>query len=176
VKRDLHFEAVYRQPPEQVWRALTEPRAIAAWLMPNDFEPRLGHRFQFRAPPQGGWDGIVNCEVLEIDPPRRLVYTWTSNMLDTKVAWTLERVGGGTRLRLDHTGFDGFKAWLVSLILGSGWKGMVAKRIAEVAEALARSELDAYVETHGGCESGTTEDQSRDARGGSGAGSRAARP
>jgi len=137
MRRDLRFEAHYPHPPEKVWRALTEPQAIAAWLMPNDFQARVGHRFQFRTKPQRGWDGIVDCEVLEVDPPRRLVYTWTSNMLDTRVAFTLAPESGGTRLVLDHTGFDGFKAWMVSLILGSGWKGIVARGIARVVDQLA---------------------------------------
>jgi uncharacterized protein YndB with AHSA1/START domain len=129
---------VYPHSPEKVWRALTEPQAIGAWLMPNDFAARVGHRFQFRGKPQGGWDGIVHCEVLEVDPPKRLVYTWTSNMLDTRVAFTLQAEPGGTRLRLDHTGFDGFKAWMVSLILGSGWKGIVSKGIRAVVDKLVR--------------------------------------
>jgi uncharacterized protein YndB with AHSA1/START domain len=64
VRRDLHFEMYYPHAPEKVWRALTDRRAIERWLMPNDFELRVGHRFRFVSKPMGGWDGIVNCEVL----------------------------------------------------------------------------------------------------------------
>jgi uncharacterized protein YndB with AHSA1/START domain len=138
MRRDLRFDRYYPHPPEKVWRALTDARAIAQWLMPNDFEPKLGHHFQFRSKPVGGWDGIVNCEVLELDPPRRLVYTWTSNMLDTRVAWRLEPEGTGTRLRLEHTGFDGFRAWMISHILGSGWKSRI---LAELGAVVARMEM-----------------------------------
>jgi uncharacterized protein YndB with AHSA1/START domain len=73
--------------------------------MPTDFAPRVEHRFRFVSKPVGGWVGIVNCEVLELEPNRRLVYTWKSNMLDTKVTFMLELEGTGTRLRLEHTGF-----------------------------------------------------------------------
>ena len=101
MKRDLHFEEFYPYPPERVWRAITDSSAIGDWLMPNDFRPVLGHKFQFRTKPQPGWDGIVNCEVLELSPPRTLVYSWKGSALDTVVRYTLEAVDGGTKLRLD---------------------------------------------------------------------------
>jgi uncharacterized protein YndB with AHSA1/START domain len=49
MNRDLRFEVTYPHPPEKVWRALTDPQAIAQWLMKNNFEARVGHKFQFRA-------------------------------------------------------------------------------------------------------------------------------
>lgn len=135
MKRDLHFDAFYPHPPERVWNALTRREAIARWLMENDFEPRVGHRFQLRAKPQPGWDGIVHCEVLELDPPRRLAWSWKSNApLDTVLTITLTAEGNGTRLRLAHTGFAGMKGVMVSFILGSGWKGIIHKAIPAVVE------------------------------------------
>jgi len=74
--RDLRFEIVYPHPPERVWRALTDPRALADWLIDNDSEPRAGHRFQFRTRPAPGFDGVVRCEVVEVEAPYRLAYTW----------------------------------------------------------------------------------------------------
>jgi uncharacterized protein YndB with AHSA1/START domain len=138
--RDLVFEETYPHPPEVVWRALTERDALAAWLMENDFAPRLGHRFRFRARPVGGWDGIVESEVLELDPPRRLALLWRSNLLDTRVTFTLEPAAGGTRLRLVHSGFQGVRGALLRYVLGSGWKGMVRTAIPGVAAKLARGE------------------------------------
>ena len=139
MKRDLRFEAVYPHPIERVWRAITDPQAIARWLMKNDFEPRVGHKFQFRSKPMGNWDGIVNCEVLECEPPRRLVYTWNSNVVNTVLNITLERAGEGTKLVLEHKGFAGFKGLMTSFILGSGWKGIVRKGIPAV---LARMDAE----------------------------------
>jgi uncharacterized protein YndB with AHSA1/START domain len=135
VTRDLHFDAFYPHPPERVWKALTHRDAIRRWLMENDFEPRVGHRFQLRAKPQPGWDGIVNCEVLELDPPRKMTWSWKSSVpLDTTLTITLAPEGDGTRLRLAHTGFTGVKGLMVSFILGSGWKGIVAKGIPGAVE------------------------------------------
>lgn len=126
--RTLRFEECYPHAPEKVWRALTDSQAIAQWLMPNDFEPRLGHRFQFRTKPAPGFDGIVNCEVLEIDPPNKLVYSWNGGGLATQVVWTLEKIPEGTRLRLDHSGFRGLRGWMVSRMLGKGWGSTILKR------------------------------------------------
>jgi uncharacterized protein YndB with AHSA1/START domain len=123
--RDLHFEMTYPHSIEKVWRTITDAASIAQWLMPNDFQPRLGHKFQFRTKPAPGFDGIVNCEVLELDPPNRLVYSWTGGGIDTQVVWTLQAVSEGTRLRLDHTGFRGMRGWMVSRILGKGWRSKI---------------------------------------------------
>lgn len=128
MKRDLHFEIVYPHPPERVWRALTDPAAIAQWLMPNNFEATLGHKFQFRTTPRGTWDGRVQCEILELDPPRRLSYSWAGDNLRTVVTFELTPVSKGTRLRLEHAGFSGLKGVLLSFILGSGWRSNILRR------------------------------------------------
>lgn len=129
--RTIIREAEYPYPPERVWRALTDPRALEEWLMVNDFQPRVGHRFQFRAKPQPGWRGIVDCEVLEVDAPRRLSYSWQGDAKHrgTVVTWTLEPTPTGTRLRLEHSGFQGIGGWFLSLMLGGGWKGMLKSRL-----------------------------------------------
>jgi uncharacterized protein YndB with AHSA1/START domain len=133
VKRDLKFQVEYDHPIKRVWQAITSSEAIAQWLMPNDFQPRLGHKFQFRTEPRGGWDGIVHSEVLVCEPPRKLSFTWKSNMLDTVLHITLEPLGAGkTRLVLEHQGFTGMKAVLLSFLLGSGWGRILRKAIPAV--------------------------------------------
>lgn len=121
----IHLAVVYPQPIDRVWRALTTSEALAAWLMPNDFVPEVGHRFTFQTSPQVGWSGVVACEVTELDPPRRVAYTWRGGpeLPPTLVSFTLEPLGDGTRLRLDHTGFaaGGPAALTVRDILASGW-------------------------------------------------------
>jgi uncharacterized protein YndB with AHSA1/START domain len=143
MKRDLKLERTYPHPPERVWRALTDRRALATWLMENDFEPQLGHRFTFRAKPQPGWDGVTYCEVTELDPPRRLAYTWRGGAgkdepltLDTVVRFTLEPSDGGTRLVLEHTGFHGFRSVLVSFMMKIGWAKMLRAKIPAVLDTL----------------------------------------
>ena len=95
------------RPPERVWEAITDPARIEAWLMPNDFRPVLGHRFTFRTRPiPPHFDGIVHCEVIALEPPRRLAYTWAGGGLDTVVSYRLEPQGDGTILHFEHSGFD----------------------------------------------------------------------
>lgn len=139
MKRAVRLERFYEATPERVFRALTDPAAMGLWLMENDFQPVLGHKFQFRSKPQGGWDGVTHCEVVELDPPRRVAYTWTGKNTDgspslahTLVRWTLSPEGAGTRLVLEHEGFEGFGEVMVSFILGSGWKKMLATRLPAV--------------------------------------------
>ncbi len=133
MKRDLKLEWLYPNTPEEVWHCLTSSELIAQWLMPNDFRLELGHRFQFRSKPVPGWSGIVDCKVLEIVPNQRLSYSWVSgpkpgsDNINTVVTWVLIPEKNGTRLILEHTGFKGFRAWMVSYMMGSGWNSKIAK-------------------------------------------------
>ena len=94
VEREVAF------PPEKIWRALTQPHLIEAWLMKNDFEPVTGHRFSLRA----DW-GAVDCRVLAVEPNKTLSYTWAAYGLESTVTWTLTPTVTGTRLRLEQSGF-----------------------------------------------------------------------
>jgi len=134
--RNLRYEVVYPQPLEKVWRVLTDSEAMAAWLMPNDFAPRVGHRFQFRTKPAPGFDGIVNCEVLELDAPHRVSYSWRGGGIDTVVTFTLAPERDGTKLVLEHAGFRGARPFFVSLILGAGWKKIIKLNIPNVMAQL----------------------------------------
>ena len=103
MKNDLRTVTVQREfahPPEKLWRALTQPHLIEAWLMKNDFVPAAGHHFTLR----GDW-GSVECEVREIEPQRSLSYTWVAMGLDSVVTWTLEPTAVGTLLRMEQSGF-----------------------------------------------------------------------
>ncbi len=124
----IELEQTYSFPAERVWRALTDSEAIARWLMPNDFHPKVGHKFKFQAKPAPGWDGVIESEVIELDEPRKLVYTWNSRGMSTLVTWTLESVPGGTRLLLQHTGFTGPEAAFAVSNMGSGWQGILETR------------------------------------------------
>jgi uncharacterized protein YndB with AHSA1/START domain len=133
------------QSPEKVWRALTEPELLAAWLMPNDLRPIVGHRFTFKAQPVPGWDGVVHCEVLEVELHKRLRYSWCGGSddlqefgarLDTVVSWTLTATdAGGTRLRLEHSGFTEKNGFAFDG-LGKGWRGKVGERMGQVLAKL----------------------------------------
>ena len=102
----LAFEFDLKHAPEKVWRALTDPALLAEWLLPViGFELDRGASFTFKAPPQPGWDGTVNCRVLEIEPQRRLSYAWVVGDIDTVVTFTLTPTTSGTRLSLVQSGF-----------------------------------------------------------------------
>lgn len=94
VERDIPY------PPEKIWRALTQPHLIEAWLMKNDFQPVVDHRFSFRA----DW-GAVDCKIVEVEPNRTLSYTWGAYGLESVVTWTLTPTGTGTLLRMEQAGF-----------------------------------------------------------------------
>lgn len=107
--RTIRRELTFSQAPETVWRALTDSAVLAEWMYPNDFVPRVGHRFTFRVPPSPQLeDGlIVRCTVLKCVPPSELVFTWVvSEFLDTRVSYRLERDGTGTRVLFEHSGFE----------------------------------------------------------------------
>ena len=127
--RSIVLERTMPYPPEKIWRALTQSSLIAEWLMENDFEPRLGARFQFHAKPMGNWNGLVDCEITTFEPPSRLVYTWRGGSvqnfghgtaLDSIVEWTLTPVSGGTRVRMEHSGFGPQNASAYGTMSG-GW-------------------------------------------------------
>jgi uncharacterized protein YndB with AHSA1/START domain len=103
--RTLVIERVFPHSPEKLWRALTESTLIAQWLMKNDFEPVVGRKFQFRADPVPNWDGVVDCEVLTLDPLKRISYSWGSLGLGSVVLFTLTPEEGGTHLRMEQSGF-----------------------------------------------------------------------
>jgi uncharacterized protein YndB with AHSA1/START domain len=92
---------------EKVWSALTDSSKLAKWIMENDFKPVVGHRFQFRTQPTEWWDGIIEGEVLIVDEPNRLSYTWASGGEKHTVTWTLQDLGNGkVNLHLEQTGFS----------------------------------------------------------------------
>jgi uncharacterized protein YndB with AHSA1/START domain len=127
-------------PPAKVWRALTEPELLARWLMNNDMQPAVGRSFTFRMEPTKWWDGIVHSEVLEIEPLKRLSYTWRSgpesSPLDTVVTWTLTATAsGGTRLRLEHSGFVPGNKFAFDGA-AQGWQRMVNERLPEVLRTI----------------------------------------
>jgi uncharacterized protein YndB with AHSA1/START domain len=130
-------------PPERVWRALTEPALLEAWLMPNNIRAEVGAKFQFRTAPAPGWNGVVECEVLEVVPQRLLVYSWRGGSkpaegygheVETVLTWKLTPLdNGGTRLFMEHAGFDpdsfAFK------VMGQGWRSKIAEKIRQVLAA-----------------------------------------
>ncbi|MEE2691815.1 MAG: SRPBCC domain-containing protein [Pseudomonadota bacterium] len=129
-------EREFAHPPEKIWRALTQPHLIAEWLMKNDFKPVVGHRFNL----SGEWGGVLDCEVLEVEPNRTLSYTWNfahadpAFALNSVVTFTLTPTASGTHLRMEQAGFrpDQKQAYGGA---HAGWKQFFGK----LDEVLART-------------------------------------
>jgi uncharacterized protein YndB with AHSA1/START domain len=103
--RTLVIEREMPHPQEKIWRALTEGPLIAEWLMSNDFQPVVGHKFTLRATPAPNWNGIIECEVMLVEPISRLSYSWGALGLGSAVAWTLTTTETGTHVRMEQSGF-----------------------------------------------------------------------
>ena len=109
--KSLVIERVFPHAAEKVWRALTQGALIREWLLPNDFEPVAGHRFNLRSTPMPQWNGVIDCEVLVVEPHRRLSYTWDVSGMEaasgfkTVVTFTLTPTPGGVLLRMEQAGF-----------------------------------------------------------------------
>lgn len=154
MQQSLTLEIIYPYPPDRVWYALTDQRTLAIWMMDNTFEPRLGHRFQFQDHSLPGLETVIDCEVIAIDAPQRLVYTWKDRWMDmpSLVTWILEPVDGGTQLQLRHSGLAPAATPVVrspvsrlSKQLGQGTvKGTVTQAILEDARHSGVYQDDAY--------------------------------
>jgi uncharacterized protein YndB with AHSA1/START domain len=115
-------------PPAAVWNAIATPEGIARWWVPGNIEATPGHEFLLEMP---GW-GNVACTVLEVERERLLVFTFE----DWTLRWTVAPEGRGTRLILEHSGFDlddpqhrfAFDA------MGPGWRDEVIPRLASITE------------------------------------------
>jgi uncharacterized protein YndB with AHSA1/START domain len=141
----IRREILIPQPREQVWRAITDSAVLAEWMFPNDFEPRVGHRFTFRVPgnPKMNFEGLtVRCEVLECQPPSataggRLAFSWSAGgpVENTRVSFQLEPDGEGTRILFEHGGFDVAQPFGEQAFRGAefGWAKMFKQLAAVVA-------------------------------------------
>ena len=135
--RSAIVEREFPYPPEKLWRALTQPHLMAEWLMKNDFRLAVGHQFKLT----GDWGGVLDCEVLAIEPNKELSYTWNFKHADAAfdlqsvVTFTLTPTRTGTLLRMEQAGFrpDQKQAFGGAKV---GWQQFFGK----LAEVLARGD------------------------------------
>jgi uncharacterized protein YndB with AHSA1/START domain len=134
--REIVVEESFLHPPEMVWRALTTPALMARWfkMAAVGFEPIVGNRFTYKTDPAGDWDGTIQCEVLEVIPNERFVYSWKGgsarnagygSLLNTVVSFTLKPIDGGTRLRMVHSGFESPRNDTAYRNMSGGWPEVI---------------------------------------------------
>ncbi|GKU78925.1 SRPBCC domain-containing protein [Paenibacillus sp. L3-i20] len=120
----LSLDFQYTASIEKAWSALTDSSKLAKWIAENDFKPEVGHRFQFRHQPSEYWDGIVDGEVLTVEAPNRLSYSWATGDERHTVTWTLQDIGDGkVNLHLDQTGFSNVQGLEGARYGWSNWFG-----------------------------------------------------
>ncbi|MET3293140.1 UNVERIFIED_CONTAM: uncharacterized protein YndB with AHSA1/START domain [Brevibacillus sp. OAP136] len=132
----LSLDFQYKTSIEKLWTALTDSNKLSKWMvnihtgqaMENDFKPVVGHHFQFRTQPTEYWDGIVAGEVLIVEAPNRLSYTWASGGEKHTVTWTLQELGEGkVNLHLEQTGISNEQALGGAKYGWSKWCGELEK-------------------------------------------------
>jgi uncharacterized protein YndB with AHSA1/START domain len=145
--QEIVIDEILPHTPETIWNTLTKGELITRWLkMPiAGFQPVVGNRFTYQTTPAGAWDGLIRCQVLEVLPNERLVYTWTSghegnigygSALDTVVTWRLSHVADGTRLRLIHSGFITPRNESALKAMSEGWKKVMQTIVAITGEVM----------------------------------------
>jgi uncharacterized protein YndB with AHSA1/START domain/DNA-binding transcriptional ArsR family regulator len=103
------FEIYIKTTPERLWQAITDPEIRAKYNFGAgvrcDWKP--GSPIEMASPKAGGVLG--DGEVLEVDPPRRLVHTmralWGEDVKAegfSRVAWDIQAVGDSCRLTVTH--------------------------------------------------------------------------
>ncbi|CAN5414955.1 hypothetical protein BH09SUM1_BH09SUM1_30070 [soil metagenome] len=145
--KELTKEGQYPQPIDVVWAAFTNGEAMAQWLMPNNFPaaPRVGDKFQFRFDPMGPMGGVIECEILELDPPRRMVWCWTGCKSDGKkmstqrIEWTLTPRDGGTHVRLVQSD-TGLMPFVMRFMMAFGWGTMLKRWLPRVAASFEQKD------------------------------------
>ena len=133
--QSIVVDEVFPYPPARIWAALTDPQQIGRWLMqPEGFEAVVGNQFTYQTKAAGQWDGRIRCEVTEVVTNQRLAYAWRGghegnvgygSKLDTLVTWTLTPEGGGTRVRMVHSGFELPRNDTAYENMSGGWRKVV---------------------------------------------------
>ena len=138
---NIVVEQTYPYPIELVWEALTDPAALADWLMPGDFKPVVGHTLQFQCEPHPEFDGTIDVKILEAHKPDRLSYSWKTRNMTTPSTVTFILTptrNGGTHLRMEHTGLEGDSGKIIYPLFKGGWELKLGSHLEPVIARLAK--------------------------------------
>jgi uncharacterized protein YndB with AHSA1/START domain len=126
----IHVDQFLAQPPAKVWLMLTEPERLATWWGPGDIRPEVGHKFTLD---MGRW-GKQPCTVTAVEDEKLLSYTFAEGVMDWTITWRLSPEGTGTRLFLEHGGFDLDDPRHADAFrnMSRGWAGSVLPHLAKL--------------------------------------------
>ncbi|QKG85511.1 SRPBCC domain-containing protein [Kroppenstedtia pulmonis] len=134
---DIQKTVVLDAPMEKVWKMVSTSEGIAAWFMPNDFQPVVGNVFHLQSP-----FGTSPCKVLELDPPHRLSFAWDE--FGWIVSFKLKERGDKTEFTLTHSGWKQGdeilpkaqeKSSLIRDRMDGGWTKLVEERLRNIVES-----------------------------------------
>jgi uncharacterized protein YndB with AHSA1/START domain len=141
---EFHITREYPHSAEKLWHALTDPDLVPLWTStgrggrPEGFRAEVGCRFRLVGKPVPGWNGIVDCEVLAVEPPFMLSHTWKGDEHGPSVVtWRITPTEAGSRLTYDHAGFTGVDGMIMSrFVLGPVRRRMLDRGLPPVLEAI----------------------------------------
>jgi uncharacterized protein YndB with AHSA1/START domain len=134
----INHTIIVKASLERVWQALTDPAQVQIWVGAIGFKPEIGAKFEFHAPPQGEWDGITYSELLVLEKPHKMAFSWyVPNTPVTVVEITLRDLGSQTEVTLVHSGWDQFPPEVKPIRdqLDHGWGGFVLPQLAALVES-----------------------------------------
>jgi len=136
------YEVYIRTTPEKLWQAITDPAFTRQYFHEQEVASgwKVGARYRHTAP-----DGAmrIDGEIIEIEPPWRLVHSFTcpdnketAGDAPSRVTWQIEKRGDVCLLTLTHDGFDGETATYKSV--GKGWNPILSglKTLMETGKPL----------------------------------------
>jgi len=139
---NIVLEQTYPYSIEHVWEALTDPAAVADWLMPGNFKPVVGHKLQFHCEPHPEFDGRIDVEILKADKPNQLSYSWKTDNMNTPSTVTFILTptrDGSTHLRMEHTGLEGDSGKIMYPLFKGGWELKLGSQLGPVIARLAKN-------------------------------------
>ncbi|MFE8700027.1 SRPBCC domain-containing protein [Cytobacillus sp. FJAT-54145] len=133
--QDIKKTVTFNAPIQKVWDAVSTSDGIAAWFMPNDFEPKVGHEFHIQSP-----FGPSPCKVLEVDEPNKISFSWDTD--GWVVSFLLKEVEGKTEFTLIHGGWSSIdtvtkaneQSSVIRERMDNGWNGIVFEGLRKVVE------------------------------------------
>lgn len=136
---DVTLTELFAAAPDEVWKSLTDPAVLSEWLMPNDFVAEVGRKFTFVPDHPTPWDGNVECEVLQLLPRKKMVWSWSTRGMNepSRVEFELIPRRGGTELVFRH---GGAAEDPIAQGLESGWPDMLDRLTATLGSPAERND------------------------------------